>query len=135
MVEKKKEESKSDSLVLQLDKPDQEALIEVLSIYRIIRDSSNDQLVRDWYRTLSAVFKLVNIVSSTDIMDIMERSLQDPRLDKALLNTPKVGLWGLFGALRDEEVQKGVGLMIEILIAIGKSTTDISLAKETLRKM
>ncbi|MCP8323783.1 MAG: hypothetical protein L6N96_06375 [Candidatus Methylarchaceae archaeon HK02M2] len=79
-------------MVLQLDKPDQEALIEILSIYGIIRNSSNDQFVRDWYRTLSVVSKLVNIVSSTNIMDIIERNLHDPRLDKVFLNPPKVEL-------------------------------------------
>lgn len=121
-------------VALQLDKPDQEALVEILSIYRIIRDTVNDQLIRDWYRTLSALFKMVNIVSSTDLIEIIERGLQDPNLGKALLNPPKIGLLGLLTALRDEEVQKGLGIMIEILRAIGKSAVEISLAKEALRK-
>ena len=46
---------------------------------------------------------------------------------KAIPEKPKpVGLTGLLGALRDPEVQKGLGLVIEVLRKIGKYTSEKS---------
>ncbi|HIE24316.1 MAG TPA: DUF1641 domain-containing protein [Candidatus Korarchaeota archaeon] len=112
------------SLSLHLEEPDLEALIEILSIYRIIRDMLNDQLIKDLSNIVSSLLKLVNAVSSTDLIEILERSLQDPELDKALLNPPRIGLMGLYSALRDEDVQKGIGIVITLLKAIGKASTN-----------
>ncbi|RLG54763.1 MAG: hypothetical protein DRO00_00325 [Thermoproteota archaeon] len=110
------------SLSLHLEEPDLEALIEILSIYRIIRDMLNDQLIKDVSYIASSLLKLVNVVSSTDLIEILERGLQDPELDKALLNPPKIGLTGLLSALRDEDFQKGMGIVVALLKAIGKAS-------------
>jgi len=120
----KKSGKESVSLSLHLEEPDLEALIEILSIYRIIRDMLNDQLIKDLSNIVSSLLKLVNAVSSTDLIEILERSLQDPELDKALLNPPRIGLMGLYSALRDEDVQKGIGIVITLLKAIGKASTN-----------
>ncbi|RLG49088.1 MAG: hypothetical protein DRN90_02565 [Thermoproteota archaeon] len=111
------------SLSLHLEEPDLEALIEILSIYRIIRDMLNDQLIKNVSHIASSLLKLVNVVSSTDLIEILERGLQDPELDKALLNPPKIGLTGLLSALRDEDFQKGIGIVVALLKAIGKAST------------
>ncbi|HDD69147.1 MAG TPA: DUF1641 domain-containing protein, partial [Candidatus Korarchaeota archaeon] len=66
--------------------------------------------------------KVINVISSTDLVDILERAIQDPELDKALLNPPKVGLTGLLGALRDEDFQRGLGILVALLKAIGKAS-------------
>jgi len=110
------------SLSLHLEEPDLEALIEILSIYRIIRDMLNDQLIKNVSHIASSLLKLVNVVSSTDLIEILERGLQDPELDKALLNPPKIGLTGLLSALRDEDFQKGMGIVVALLKAIGKAS-------------
>jgi len=65
----------------------------------------------------------VNALSSTDLVDVLEKALQEPNLDKALINPPKVGLMGLLSALKNEEVQKGMGILIEFLKALGKAST------------
>ncbi len=113
----------SASLSLQLEEPDLEALIEIISIYRLIRDMLNDQLISDLSKIASSLLKVVNAVSSTDLIDILERGLQDPELDKALLNPPKIGLTGLLKALGDEDFQKGMGIMVALLKALGKAST------------
>ncbi|RLG40417.1 MAG: hypothetical protein DRO05_06400 [Thermoproteota archaeon] len=110
------------SLSLSLEEPDLEALVEVLSIYRIIRDMLNDQLIKDLSHVVSSLLKVINVISSTDLVDILERAIQDPELDKALLNPPKVGLTGLLGALRDEDFQRGLGILVALLKAIGKAS-------------
>lgn len=47
----------------------------------------------------------------------------DPEFDKALVNPPKVGLFGLLGALRDTDTQKGVGILLALVKALGKAST------------
>ncbi|RJS74149.1 DUF1641 domain-containing protein [Methanophagales archaeon] len=84
----------------------------------------NDQMLHDISEFVCALLKLMNAMASTDLIEIMERGLQDPNLDKALLNPPKIGIWGLIRAMRDENVQKGMGIMIELLKAIGRASTD-----------
>jgi len=59
------------------------------------------------------------------LVDVLERALQEPSLDKAILNPPKVGLLGLLSALRDEETQRGLGILVELLKALGKASKTI----------
>lgn len=101
------------------------ALTDLLSTVGILQDYLNDQVVQDLSKIASPVFKLISAISATDLVDIIERALQDPGLDKALLNPPKMGLVGLLGALGNEEVQRGIGIMIELLRAIGKASMDV----------
>jgi len=100
------------------------ALTDLLNTVGIVQDYLNDQVVQDLSKIASPVFKLISAISATDLVDIIERGLQDPGLDKALLNPRKVGLVGLLGALGNEEVQRGIGIMIELLRAIGKASMD-----------
>ncbi len=109
---------------LELEQSDLDALIEILSTVKFLRNFMNDQMLHDISEFVCALLKLTNAMTSTDLIEIMERGLQDPNLDKALLNPPKVGTWGLIKAMKDENVQKGMGIMIELLKAIGRASTD-----------
>ena len=109
---------------LELEQSDLDALIEILSTVKFLRNFMNDQMLHDISEFVCALLKLMNAMASTDLIEIMERGLQDPNLDKALLNPPKVGTWGLIRAMKDENVQKGMGIMIELLKAIGRASTD-----------
>ncbi|RLG33359.1 hypothetical protein DRN80_04780 [Methanosarcinales archaeon] len=109
---------------LELEQSDLDALIEILSTVKFLRNFMNDQMLHDISEFVCALLKLTNAMASTDLIEIMERGLQDPNLDKALLNPPKVGTWGLIKAMKDENVQKGMGIMIEVLKAIGRASTD-----------
>ena len=109
---------------LELEQSDLDALIEILSTVKFLRNFMNDQMLHDISEFVCALLKLMNAMASTDLIEIMERGLQDPNLDKALLNPPKIGIWGLIRAMRDENVQKGMGIMIEVLKAIGRASTD-----------
>lgn len=109
---------------LELEQSDLDALIEILSTVKFLRNFMNDQMLHDISEFVCALLKLTNAMASTDLIEIMERGLQDPNLDKALLNPPKIGTWGLIRAMKDENVQKGMGIMIELLKAIGRASTD-----------
>ena len=109
---------------LELDEQTYETLVELLNSAKIIQEYLNDQIIKDSSKHLSAVFKLLNSISSTDLVDILERGLQDPKLDKALLNPPKLGLVGLLKSLGDEDTQRGMGILISLLKAIGKASKE-----------
>lgn len=112
-----------EALILELEPSDLDTLAEILSTVKFLCNFMNDQMLHDVSEIMCALFKLTNAMACTDLVDIMERGLQDPELDKALLNPPKVGTWGLIRAMKDEEVRKGMGIMIELLKAIGRATT------------
>ena len=99
-----------------------ESLVDLVDSIDFLRSFFNDQVVRDVSGIMSSVFKLINAVSNTDLVDILERGLQDPELDRALIGPPKIGFWGLLSALRDEDVQKGMGIVVELLKAIGRAS-------------
>ncbi|WP_456487621.1 DUF1641 domain-containing protein [Candidatus Alkanophaga liquidiphilum] len=112
----------SEKVMLELESADAETLSELLSIIRLIQNYMNDQVLQDVSKLASTTLKLLNAIASTDLVDVLERSMQDPELDKALLNPPKVaGFWAMMRALKDEDVQRGMGIMLALLKALGKA--------------
>ncbi len=114
--------SVSEKAAVTLEPQTVEAMVELVDSIELLRSFFNDQVIHDISGILSSVLKLVNAISGTDLVDILERGLQDPELDRALMNPPKVGLWGLISALGNDDVQKGMGIIIELLKAIGRAS-------------
>jgi len=85
----------------------------------------NDQVISDISKLLGSLFKLLNAISSTDLIDVLERALQEPNLDKAIMDPPRVGMWGFLSALRNKEVQRGMEILIKLLKAIGKAAMEL----------
>ena len=100
-----------------------ESMVEIIDTFGLIMTFLNDQAIQDLSGMMSQLLKLVNGLTSTDLVDILEASLMDPEFDKALVNPPKVGLFGLLGALRDEDTQKGIGILLALVKALGKAST------------
>ena len=98
--------------------------VDVFNTTEFIKNYPNDQTIHDISVIISGMCKLINIVSNTDLIEILERGLQDPELDKALLNPPKVGMIKLMNSMRDDDVQRGIGIMIELLKAIGRASVE-----------
>lgn len=67
--------------------------------------------------------KLFNAAVSTDLIDLAEKALQDPELDKTLLNPPEVGVFGLLRTLGDANARKGLGIVLGLLKAMGRATS------------
>ncbi|WMW21123.1 DUF1641 domain-containing protein [Methanolobus mangrovi] len=103
---------------------DMEAFLDLVRTARIMQDYMNDQTAHGIAEIMATVFKLANAVISTDMVDVIERGLQDPELDKALINPPKVGFGGLLKQMQDEDFQKGLGVMLTLVKAIGRATED-----------
>lgn len=121
MGSRKKEENPGGKAV-NLEPHTVESLVDLVDTIEFLRSFFNDQVVRDVSGIMSSVLKLVNAISSTDLVDILERGLQDPELDRALIDPPKVGFWGLLSALGDDDMKKGMGIVIELLKAIGRAS-------------
>jgi uncharacterized protein YjgD (DUF1641 family) len=83
----------------------------------------NDQAVQDLSGMISQLLKLLNGLSSSDLVDILERTLMDPDLDKALINPPKMGLLQIMRALGDEDTQRGIGILLTLVKSLGKTST------------
>ncbi|MDW7731815.1 MAG: DUF1641 domain-containing protein [Methanolobus sp.] len=109
---------------IEIAPSDVEALLDLIRTSKILQDYMNDQTAHGMAEIASVCFKLINATISTDLVDVMERGLQDPQLDKALLNPPKIGIGGLFREMQDEDFQKGLGIMTELLKAIGRAASD-----------
>ena len=114
--------SNPEATTINLEPQTVESLVDLVDSVEFLRSFFNDQVVRDVSCIGSSVLKLVNAVSNTDLVDILERGLQDPQLDRALIDPPKIGFWGLLSALRNEDMRKGMGIVIELLKTIGRAS-------------
>jgi uncharacterized protein YjgD (DUF1641 family) len=108
----------------QLDANEMKALRDLLNTFGIVQDYLNDQVVKDMCGVASNFFKLASAVSATDLIGVVERALQDPQLDKALLKPRQAGPLSLMASLGNTDVRHGMGLMIEVLKAMGRAARD-----------
>ncbi|MGD9778329.1 DUF1641 domain-containing protein [Methanomethylovorans sp.] len=109
---------------IEITPTDVEAILDLVRTAGIVQNYINDETARGIARLMSTVLKITNTIMSTDLVDVMERGLQDPALDKALLQPPKIGIGGLLKQTQDEDFQKGMGIMIELIKALGRATKD-----------
>ena len=100
-----------------------ESMVELIDTFGLIMTFLNDQAIQDLSGMMSQLLKLMNGLTGSDIVDLLEMSLMDPEFDKALMNPPKVGFFGLMGALRDEDTQRGIGILLALVKALGKAST------------
>ena len=70
---------------------------------------------------MSQLLKLVNGLTGSDIVDLLETALMDPEFDKALIEPPMVSMFGILGALGDKDNQKGIGILLVLVKALGKA--------------
>jgi len=107
-----------------LDEETVNDMVELVSTVKMLEGYMNDQVIKDMSVIISSMGKLINAASSTDLIDIMERAVQDPDLDKALINPEKTGLVEILKGMNDKDVQRGMIIMIELLRAIGKASKE-----------
>ncbi|WP_298684256.1 DUF1641 domain-containing protein [uncultured Methanomethylovorans sp.] len=110
---------------IEITPTDVEAILDLARTVGILQNYINDETAHGIARLISTVLKITNTIMSTDLVDVMERGLQDSALDKALLDPPKIGLAGLLKQTQDEDFQKGMGIMVELIKSLGRATKDI----------
>lgn len=99
-----------------------ESMVELIDTFGLIMTFLNDQAIQDLSGMMAQLLKLVNGLTGSDIVDLLESALMDPEFDKALMNPPKMGIFGLMGAMRDEDTQKGIGILLALVKALGKAS-------------
>ncbi|MBP2030306.1 uncharacterized protein YjgD (DUF1641 family) [Methanohalophilus levihalophilus] len=104
---------------------DVESVVDVVRTMRIMQDYLNDETIHGVAGIMNPMLKLVNSIASTDLVDVLERGLQDPDLDRALISPPRVGLYGLIKEMGDEDLQKGIGIALELLKALGRASEEV----------
>lgn len=107
-----------------LDEDSINNMVELVSTVKMLEGYMNDQVIKDISVIISSAGKLINAASSTDLIDIIERAVQDPELDKALINPEKTGLVEILKGLNDKDVQRGMVIMLELLRAMGKASKE-----------
>jgi uncharacterized protein YjgD (DUF1641 family) len=105
----------------ELDSLNRQELEELLSLLSMLRRYLNDHIIKDLSETVVPLSKLAAAMACTDLVDVLEKSIQDPELDRALLEPPRVGVLGMIKALNDADVQKGMGIMLQLLRSMGKA--------------
>jgi uncharacterized protein YjgD (DUF1641 family) len=108
--------------VSKLDDRDQEELADLLSLVALLRGYLNDHVVKDLAKPIASLCQLAAALAGTDLVNVLEKALQDPDLDRALLDPPRVGSIGLIKAMGDADVQRGMGIMLQLLRAMGKAS-------------
>ena len=100
-----------------------ESMVELIDTFGLIMTFLNDQAIEDLSGLMTQLLKLVNGLTGSDLPELVEAALMDPEFDKALINPPKIGLLGLFSALGDADTQRGLGIFMALVKALGKAST------------
>lgn len=99
-----------------------ESMTELLDTFGLIMSFLNDQAIQDLSGLMAQLLKLVNGLTGSDLPDLFEAALMDPEFDKALIDPPKIGMFGLINALGDEDTQRGLGILMTLVKALGKAS-------------
>jgi hypothetical protein len=101
---------------------DIEAILDLARTVGMLQNYINDETAHGIARLMSTVLKKTNAIMSTDFVDVLERAIQDPQLDKALIDRIKFGITG-FSEKWEMKTFKGWD-NIELLKAMGRATKD-----------
>lgn len=104
-----------------------DAVFDVTYILKTLKDMLNEEAVSNLMTTLSLTLdflprgiEFLNHTMSPAIYNMFS-SISSPEAQKLLSNPPKVSLGGLIAAFRDEDIQRGIGILLTILKILGKN--------------
>lgn len=106
-----------------------DALVELASTLKMVRDVVVDEMVEDLGKTLGELGSLVDGVTRTPIPRALVSALNDPEVDKALLEAAagkKISITKLISMLFDDDVKRGLYIVLTILRALGRRAKDFA---------
>lgn len=105
-----------------------DALVELASTLKMVRDVVVDEMVEDLGKTLGELGSLVDGVTRTPIPRALVSALNDPEVDKALLEaaSKKISITKLIYMLFDDDVKRGLYIVLTILRALGRRAKDFA---------
>ena len=104
-----------------------DAVFDATYFLKIMKDMLSDETIENLAALISSTLDLlprgidlINRFMNSTLYNIVN-SLTSPEAQKMLANPPKVTLLGLISSFRDEDVQRGMGILITILKILGKN--------------
>lgn len=116
---------------IELTPTEEAAFRDLLETAHWLESFTHERAVEDLSRNVTPLLKLLTALGSTDLVDVLERGLQDPELDRALLDPPEAGLVELVRAERDEDFRRGVGVLLALVKAIGRQSEVVGERRDT----
>jgi len=106
-----------------------DSTVEYLYILKMIRDIwLNDEVIKDLGSLLNSILALVPIVeklseflSDPEVVKIINTIASEDTI-KIIQNPEKMGLTKLLSEMRNENFQRGLGILIKIIEKIGEAT-------------
>ena len=108
-----------------------DSAVEYLYMLKMVRDIwLNDELVKEIGSLMNSILALVPVIeklsellSSPEVQKVIN-ALSSEETVKAIQNPEKVGLTKLMTELRNEDFQRGLGVLVSLIKAIGKATRE-----------
>ncbi|BFH73691.1 DUF1641 domain-containing protein [Sulfurisphaera javensis] len=104
-----------------------DAVVDATYFLKTMKDMLNDEAIANITTTLSLTLDFlprgIEFLNHAmhPVFYNMVTTLTSPEAQKLLSNPPKVTLGGLVAAFRDEDIQRGVGVLLTILKILGKN--------------
>ena len=112
----------ADRRPIELTPTEEAALRDLLEAAHWLGSFTHERAVEDLTGNVAPLLKLLTALGNTDLVDVLERGLQDPELDRALMDPPGAGLMELLRAERSEDFRRGVGVLMALVEAIGRQS-------------
>ena len=108
-----------------------DSTVEYLYMLKMVRDIwLNDELVKEIGSLMNSILALIPIIeklseflSSPEVQKVIN-ALASEETVKVIQNPEKVGLTKLMTELRNEDFQRGLGVLVSLIKAIGKATRE-----------
>ncbi|MEM1925501.1 MAG: DUF1641 domain-containing protein [Pyrobaculum sp.] len=99
-----------------------ELLATVVMIYDLVTDRMVDEFAKN---VVKPVGLLIDGLTRTSLLEVFAEALADPELEKAILEVKegkKISTSRLISLMRDDEVKRGIYIMLTLMKALGRAT-------------
>ena len=108
-----------------------DSTVEYLYMLKMVRDIwLNDELVKEIGSLMNSILALVPVIeklsellSSPEVQKVINALVSEETV-RAIQNPEKVGLTRLMTELRNEDFQRGLGVLVSLIKTIGKATRE-----------
>lgn len=104
-------------------------IVELLTTLVMIHDVVTDKMVDEFAKNVvRPVGLLIDGLTRTSLLETFAEALADPELEKAILEVKegkKISTSKLISLMRDDEVKRGIYIMLTLMKALGRATRRI----------
>lgn len=103
-------------------------VVELLMAVKMISRLLNDNMIHDVAHAVAAVFKIIDALEGSQVLDIVLKALQDPELERSA-GSSEAGMYQLLKNFNDPNFRTGLAVIMELIKAIGRSASAYKLAE------